>query len=294
MIQSDYRERQDAQVAKQVAMQITYNAEKELKKMARGRPPKANPVATQLGEALAFVAVAGTKDYKHVWLEANEACMTDGQMSAGYPIEEDLNCCPHLDQLRTALAKCGKSLAITELDTGRLSIKGDKLRALVPCMKAEDLPDIEPDPMGGPVDDRLKEAFKVCGVLANENHTTVVECSLLLQSSICTGTDRKCIIQFQHGLQLPPALLVLPKIFTQAIAKCPLKIVGMGWTPDHSITIHFENKAWIKTLLYADPWPDINSAFTINTIPEYVAEDLAIAVDAIIIFNDGNILFGNG
>src|SRR5262249_1445820 len=147
-----------------------------------GRPkgaankPKQPSQAEQLLEALQFVSVAGTKDdcqYKeHVVLNNKFAVCYDGVLTAGYPIVEGLECCPHLGLLRAGIRKCGQSLVIAELESGALSIKGDKLRAIVPCLPFTEMPDLRfvtPDPSIAAISDALKEAMSVCGVTVSES-----------------------------------------------------------------------------------------------------------------------------
>lgn len=288
--------RQDAQVAKQAKEQIEYN---ERMQMARGRQPAQAKTAQELEKALNFVAVAGTRKVRatddHCMLREKWALMTDGQISAGHPIEEDINCCPHLGQLRAAIKKCGKTLAVTLLSSGRLSLKGEKLRALVPCLTFEEMPDIDPDIPGGPVDDTLKAAFEVCSAIADENADDVLSASLLLEPQFCTATDHKHILQYWHGHNLPPGGLVIPKIFAQAVCKQKdLRIVSLGWEPGRSITIHFENGAWIKTLLYVDQWP-VESIYSVLNRPTNnltdVPEDLFKGAEAIIEFNENGYVY---
>src|SRR3990167_388351 len=225
--------------------------------------PGKSSQASQLAEALAFVSVAGTKDdapYKeHVILNNRVAIASDGQLTAGFPITEELACCPHLELLKSAIAKSGKTLAITELESGGLSIKGDKLRAVVPCIPFTALPDyavLAPDQNIAPIDDRLKQAFSVCGVLVSEAAPEFIKASMLLEANQCTATNRATLIQYWHGVNLPPSLVV-PKIFASAVCKQKSKLVGFGWTEGRSITFHFENGGWIKTLLYLDAYPNV-------------------------------------
>jgi hypothetical protein len=270
--------------------------------MARGpgRPAKVNTQAQQLSEALAFVSFAADDhaDYQeHVRLENGFAIAYDGKVSAGHPIQEDLNICPHLAKLKQAIAKCGKTLAITVTPAGSLSVKGDNLRSLVPCLPSADMPASTPDMPVMEATDILKEAFKVCGVLATEAGHTVIEASLLLGTNTCSGTNRAIIMQFWHGLALPPGM-VLPKVFTQAVAKCSKKITGFGCDymqgrqPEvNSVTIWFEGGAWMKSLCYADQWPDIDPIVAAPVAPPEVPKGFFEGIDAVAISQDNGSFF---
>lgn len=267
------------------------------------RKAKQQAQGSELSAALNFVAVAGTKDdapYKsHVALNNNFAVCCDGQISAGHPIVEELECCPQLSQLRAALAKTGESLSITELGTGQLAIVGDRLTAKISCLSFDALPDVKlttPDPICAAIDDRIKQAFAVCGGVVSENGTRAFECGMLLAANECTSINGKVLIQYWHGIDLPPDLFV-PKIFTAAVCKIKLPLVGFGFTLGRSVTFHFQGGAWIKTQLYEDKFPAvasiINSAVELH--PNGITPELFDAIATIADFSDdGTATLGNG
>jgi hypothetical protein len=294
---SGYRERQDAQVALQARQQIEYCEQKQRERDDMARRATTVKKATQaaaLLEALKFVSVAaGDKDLietsGHVRLAGNFAVTFDGQLTAGHPIVEELTLCPQIDQLTKALNRSGKSLVIAETPNGRLSIKGERLQAYVACLKPEDMPPALPDPRLGVVDDRIKEAFRCCGTLANENGKRVFEASVLLRANDCTATNGAAILQFWHGIDLPPDM-ILPKIFCAAVAAVKAKVEGFGasWNDQGrvgSVTFYFEGGAWIKSLCYADEWPNTDPLWwQANFSP--VPDGLFEGVDAVADFNE--------
>lgn len=251
---------------------------------SRGRPAAHDKKAVDLLDALAFISVAGTKDIaaynSHVRFINGWAIMSDGQVSAGFPVKgvDDLDCCPQLKQLKIALSKCGKTLSITQLETGKLSIKGDVTNFKVPCLPNDKMPDLEWDDMIVLCDDSLKAAFAACGVLTDENATDVIEASVHMQAYVCSATDKKSAIQYQHSNNLPP--VVLPKLFTKAVEKVKQPLTGFGWTEGRSITLHFQGGAWIKTLVYIDPWPieSVNRILDVASSAVEIPKELIEAV----------------
>lgn len=273
--------------------------EERFNDMARGRPAKskASSQAEQLSAALAFVDVAikddkAALDYQqHVNLHGKFAVAFNGQVSAGHPIAEELELCPHLSRLQAAISRCGKSLVMAETPTGQLSVKGDKLRALVPCLPPQDMPETQPDTQVAVLTEAVREAFKVCGTLASEEGKRVVEASLLLEANTCTGTNGAALMQYWHGIDLPPAM-VLPKLFTAAVVKVAKPLVGFGfsWNDDFtkvkSVTFWFEGGAWIKTQCYEDAWPSIDHIINHPSHPSPVLAGLFDAIEAVQHFND--------
>lgn len=276
---------------------------KETPDMAKTpRKPKQTTQAAALVEALNFASIATKNDgvigsaAKHVRLIGKQVVAYDGQMSAGHPIAEELTLCPQIDQLSKALSKTGKTLTISETATGRLSIKGEKLQAYVPCAQAHDLPQAFADQAIAPADDRIKAAFKCCGTLASEADSRLVAASLLLRGGDCTGTNGAAILQYWHGVDLPPAM-VLPKVFCAAVAAAKPHIVGFGASFNNgkvsSVTFHFEGGAWLKSACYADEWPDIEKLWLQPNYVE-VPKDLFEAIDAVDDFHEaGHVTFAN-
>lgn len=266
------------------------------------RKPKQATQAAALVEALNFVSVATKNDgviggaAKHVRLVGKFVVAFDGVLSAGHPIAEELTVCPQIDQLSKALSRSGKTLTISETATGRLSIKGEKLQAYVPCRPAEDLPPAFADPGLAPADDRIKAAFKCCGTLASENDPRVMAASLLLRGGDCTGTNGAAILQFWHGIDLPPAM-VLPKVFCAAVAATKAVVVGFGASFNNgkvaSVTFYFEGGAWLKSVCYSDEWPSIDGLWL---QPNYgpVPDGLFEGIDAVDDFHEhGHVTFAN-
>lgn len=253
--------------------------------------------ADQLIEALNFVTLAGTKNdapYKeHVVLNNNFAICYDGQLTAGYPIVETLECCPHLSLLKSAITKCGAKLAISETESGALSILSNRLRATVPCLPFSEMPDFKfmsPDVNVHGIDDRIKEAFRVCGSVVSESATSrAFEAAVLLEANQCTATDGKVLMQYWHGVDLPPDLF-LPKIFTAAVCKTKSPLVGFGYKKDVSVTFFFEDGSWIKTQVYNDKFPSESVAkiLNVNCVPIDVPENLFDAIATVAEFADGD------
>lgn len=276
-----------------IAWRVKTDKERNTNMAARGRGRPAKPTqAQQLIEALAFVEV-GTGEiedwYKYVRLYNNFAVTFNGQISAGFPIVEELTLCPQLDKLKAALNKCGKSLAITETPGGQLSVKGEKLRAIVNCCGTA-LPPAEPDAPIAIVDDKIKDAFKVVGSLAKESGERLVEASILLEAYQATGTNGGAVLQYYHGIDLPPHM-VLPKAYCDAVAKYPKPLTGFGfsWGMDNNVktvTFHFDGGAWLKTQCYHDRWPDVSPVLNCQSFPIETPQGLFEAFEAVSHFSE--------
>ena len=273
----------------------------------RGRPRGASSKPAEnsnLLAATAFVSVVETEAFEMSQYAAlRNMTMTaySNVLAAGFPVAEELQLCPHLDKLKAALNKCGKSLAITQ-HNGALSIKGDKLRALVPCL-AEPLAAVFPDPVvvSGEFD-ILKAAFMACNTVADEKAEKPMYASVLLDPNTATATNGKVMLQYWHGIANLPPGTVLPALFCKLVSSIKYKITGIGGNYDpeagfmRSFTVWFENGSWLKTQTYEDRWQAYEHLLNVETNPQPVPDGLFEGVGAVEAFceDTGAVVFNEG
>lgn len=261
--------------------------------------PRSKPViqSSSLLNAISFVGSVikdkGAAFETHVCLRDQWAVGTNGVLSAGHKIEEQLEAYPQNALFLAALEKCSEMLSITLLETNRLSIKSGGFKALVPCVEGDLMHFIEPDPPIAVIDDRFKKALETVGVLAAENAQSVVTASILMNGFSLIATDRKFIMEAWHGIDLPPGL-TLPKAFVGPLTKAKKPLTGFGFS-DASATFYFEDGSWLKTQTYADVYPDLNTLLNKEANLWSIPEKFFEAVVALEPFSeDGNIYFDNG
>jgi len=263
-------------------------------------PPrkKKEKAVSRVSEAVSFIMPAtqpGGLDYQqYIRISGGYAVAFDGTVAAGFPVEEELTVCPQADKLDAALKKCGTDLTITVLPSGALSVKGGKLRAVVPCLSDQGvMPPVWPDPPVAVITDEIKEGFKALAKLANDKAETVLEASILLQARTMVATNRLVLLEYWHGIDLPPGL-VIPKAFAAAVMKQTVALTGFGFGP-HSVTFHYENGAWIRTQLFQDQYPDYTRIVDVPSYPIPIPEGLIEAIEAVATFSDSDtVLLRNG
>jgi len=259
------------------------------KPRARKAVDKDKPASTLL-EALKFISVAqhsdGTPMQTHCRISDKTVIGFDGGLAAGHYIDENINVCPHTQTLVKALSKCKEAISITELDSGRLSIKSGKFRALVPCVPFGDLPAIQPDPPIAALTDDLKTALRACVPLAQDNGTEPFLCAVLLQAHTAVATNRHVVIEAFHGIDLPPNIL-LPKASANAVCKSdkPLKAFGFS---SNSATFYFADDSFIKTQLFACIYPDYNKILNVEANPWPLPAGFYEALDIVKSFLDND------
>lgn len=263
----------------------------------RARKAKETTAASGLIAALKFVSAAQKKGghvyQQHVVIQNQTISAYDGLLTIGRKIEEDFAACPQSDLLAAALGKCGETLSIAQGDNGRLTIQSGKFKANVPCVDFASMPTQYPDPNIAVIDNRIKEGFAAVMGLATEGAQHVMTASLLLQANSVLATNRIVILEFWHGIDLPPGL-VIPKAAAQVIAKSERDLVGFGFSPS-SVTFWFDDESFIKTQLFSEQWPNTDGILNKSVNPWPLPEGFFDAVKAVASFTDtGNVYFRPG
>lgn len=254
----------------------------------RGRKAAANKkpsAAASLIAALKFISTAqkneGTAYQTHSRMLGHWLMAFDGVLSAGCKIEEDLDACPHTASLLTALTKCGEQISISQISQYVLSVKSDRFKVNIDCVDAQTLAASNPDPILVPLNDEIKRGFEVCGWIAKEYAERAFRACVLLQANSIVATDSHVMLEYWHGIDLPPGLMI-PKVAVNAVLKTDKKLKGFGYTAEHSVTFWFEDDSYIKTQLFKDKYPNYEDIFAqkAGNVVQFHA-DLFKAIDAV-------------
>ena len=260
--------------------------------MARTPRSKSIETKSSLLTAIDFCSVVseklGAPHETHIGLRNNWAIAFNGIIAAGSPIVENITCHPHTLLLAEALSKCDENFSLTQLDNGRLSIKSGKFKAIVPCLDPDLMQSVEPDPKIVDINNSFKTAVEAVGVLASEKGQHVLTHSVLMNGASVISTNRVMLLEYWHGLDLPPDV-PLPKEFVTALIKSKKNLVGFGFSKS-SCTFWFEDNCWLRTQLYADTWPNVSNILNRQANLWSIDPNFFKALDAIAPFSeDGNV-----
>lgn len=223
-----------------------------------------------LVEALRFVAVAqlpiGNPFQTHTIIQRGWAVSYDGTLAIGAPVQEDIDACPHTMLFLEAITKCSGNYSIVKADADRITIKSDRFKVVVPCALPEILAPQYPDPQTHMLNEGFIDALDTIGFLASETGQHVVTSSVLVRSGSCIATDRRLVLEYWHGNDLP--VMQLPKVAVAAICKAKKLLVGLGYS-GNTATFYFDDGSWIRSQLHpgtpapfdgilnkpCNPWP---------------------------------------
>ncbi|QBZ71735.1 hypothetical protein [Pseudomonas phage KP1] len=294
------------QMSSEIANDIPLPAEHQPKprktrarKQAAGGTVKktANPAASLIA-ALKFVAVAqkknGPPNVQFCNIFDKWVAAFDGVLMAACPIEEDLEACPQTLQFIDALSKASDELSITQLSANALAVSSGVFRALVPCVTPDEIPMYGPDPQIAAITDDVKTALLAVAGLATETSPSATFAAVLLQADTAVATDGSAILEYWHGVDLPPGLM-LPKASALAIGKCAKTLVGFGYSAN-SATFWFEDGSFMKTHLFAERYPNYSILFECPDANYWpIPDEFYKGIRAVESFSpNGNVFFKDG
>ncbi|HEX2243008.1 MAG TPA: hypothetical protein VHK27_07115 [Gammaproteobacteria bacterium] len=254
--------------------------------------------AADLMKSLQFVMAAqkpvGTPYQTHCIINNHWCVAFDELLTIGCKVQEDIVACPHTTSFASALAKCGETLAITQLNESAISIKSDRFKATIKCARFEDMPISAPDPPAIEANDEIKKAFALLAwPLLDSSTTAAWKGAIYLQSNTAVACNGMVLLEYWHGLPLPAGVLI-PKTSAIAIAKCDKKLVALGGS-ESSVTFYFEDESFIKTQLLKDNYPNYGVIF--DQIPEdltLLPNDFFAAVEAVKDFTESGFIYLRG
>ena len=274
-------------------MAWTNKIEKPKKHRARR---KKDGAAKELLEGLKFIkpcqSRSGTPQQQFSCISGGWLAASDGVLTMGTKLHESLTVCPHSYKFEEALKEADLELSMTVLDNS-LSVVSGEFRGIVPCIEANQLSILPPDPNIASIDDRIKDAFDVLHPLVNKDAVEVRNAAILVKSAYAVALDRRGLIEYYHGIDLPT--MMIPKQAAEAIVKTKKKLTGFGFSGP-SCTFWYEDESFIKTQLYEESYyPNYDSVFSKDPLePWEVPEEFFRAVKLINKFTkSGRVYFEN-
>lgn len=269
------------------------------KSRARKTPSKkkANP-ASSLIAALKFISPAqkkaGQTSVQFCSISNKWVAASDGILTIACPIDEDLSACPNTLLFIEALSKATDELSITQLSLNTLVVSSGAFRALVPCVGFEEVPITAPDEKCAVIDDKIKDAFSSVAGILTEGSPIATYAAVLLQANSAVATNGAAILEYWHGIDLPPGMMI-PKASALAILKAPKNLIGFGFSQS-SATFYYEDGSFIKTQLFGERYPNYQNVITCENVnPVPVQAEFFDALRAIEAFSpNGHVFFENG
>lgn len=261
---------------------------------ARSKGKAKDSDATNLIAALKFVQAAQRTDglpyQAHCKIAGGNVLAFNGGVAAMHAIDTDLTACPHTATLIKALERCDSTIAITLTDGGKLSIKSGKLKTLVPCLPIEDMHEVVPDDACANIDDRLKIAMLAASEFLDDKPNEIYTAGVLLDDKCSIGTNRHILVQYWHGIDLPPGILI-PKASVIALCKTDKKFSRFGFSKT-SATFYYEDGSYIKTQLFdGEAYPNYAKLLNVSSNAFPLPDNFYQAVETVLPFAENSRIY---
>lgn len=246
----------------------------------------------ELVKALGFISLIQEKENSnpmlmHCQFTGTEITAFNGTIAIGYPYITDLIECPHTLNLLHAVKGAKGPFSITK-DGARLTLASGRFRAYVPCLPALDLTTARPDRPCARIDDRFREALRDVLPVVSETGSRILEISILMNGSTLVTCNGHIVLERFHGIDLP-AGLVLPRILGIVLNKIKIPLKEFGFS-ERTVTLWFENGAWLRTQLYDYKYPNIGTTIFGETAKyTEIPENFTEAIEALEPFSDGRL-----
>lgn len=233
-------------------------------------PSPANPSArgkatNPFKDALDFVSVAqnakGLPHEYHVRIFNNFIYSTDGVLTVGHPIPVGANFNPKLEDLKKILTKFPRDFSITvDQDNSATFVCGD-FRTVLSCLIDPNFPPLEPDGfVWGPLNNTMiLDGLKQLDPMIVAKGEYVAQSCIRMKTNVMEAASKRAVQQFWHGWTLPYETSV-PKQAVRAVLKCGKELASIGYG-ESTITFFFTDGSWIKSQIYKEPYPEIETVF---------------------------------
>lgn len=252
-------------------------------------PPIDNSALEGLQAALKFMEPAATKDDAVIVIRGGYATVFDGLVAIGLQVPgfADINANADYKTLKGIVAKCRAVPAFTYDDAAhRIKIVAGKLTAYVPCIPLADAGMAMPTPnMTTQFDgSALVTTLDIVGKVVKEAASRLLECTVYVRNGSAFATNGKVLWEHWHGQNLPD--MSVPKIAVKIITAVKKRLTGFGCTFDgsnnvNSATFWFEANSFIRTQLYVERRPDLDSLLERPTQLFPIPDGLWEALDAL-------------
>lgn len=238
-----------------------------------------------IAQALKFVRGAVAKkdfvpEFTFFRIRDRKVQAYNGQMSLCHPIDLDLDVAPKAKLFEAALNAVPEDtpVSITVTQAQRLSIKAGKFRVLVAChMNIAD--NFFPEPQGTryEINLGLLEIFKDTLPFVAEDASRPWARAIKLTGNSAYATnnvvlvERWCPVAIPHEVVVP--VDVVEQIVRMGVEPCAMQV------SEGSVTFHFPNESWVRSQLFADPWPNVAAVIDqpmngLQPVPENFYEDI--------------------
>lgn len=180
----------------------------------------------------------------------------NGTIALCSPIPFDIACKPKAEPLVRAIANCAETVQLSMTPAGRLSVKSGGFKAFIDCVAGDTphmLPSGEPCSVDGVA---LLAAMRAVEPFIGQDASRPWCNGVLLRGPSVFATNNVTLVEYWAGVTLP-IVVNLPRAAVREILRINEPPISAQYD-DHSITLHYEGRRWLRTQLLSSEWPDLS------------------------------------
>lgn len=218
----------------------------------------------------------------------------NGTIALCCPIPFDIACKPKAEPLVRAIGNCTETVALSMTPAGRLSVRSGGFKAFVDCVEGE-TPHLLPTGQDVTVDGvALLAALRAVQPFIGEDASRPWCNGVLLRGPSVFATNNVALVEYWAGATLPIEVN-LPRAAVREILRIDEPPVSAQYD-DHSVTLHYEGRRWLRTQLLSTAWPDLSRVLDQPSAPVPLDPKLFEGLATIKPFADklGRVMFREG
>jgi hypothetical protein len=193
---------------------------------------------------------------KHFCIEKGTVRAYNGALGLCAPIDFDIDCKPHAQQLIKAISNCSEEHVVTMsmTDAGRLRVVNGNYKVFVDCIQ-EETPHVLPAGNWVPIDGKeLRAAFATLQPFIGADASRPDVNGVLLHAQSAYATNNVIVAQYWLGTPIPLTLNV-PSEAVREVLRVKDDATHIQVT-ESSITFHFPDGRWIRSGLWQHTYLD--------------------------------------
>lgn len=218
----------------------------------------------------------------------------NGTIGLCSPINLDLDVTPKADQFIKAVQTCEDTIALHVTNTGKLSLKSGKFKALIECIEKESFPEIFPQGDFVTIQPGFLDTIKRLSVFISDDASRPWSRGILFKGQSAFATNNIVLAESWLGYDFPVTVNI-PKTAINELLRINEEPISLQMT-ENRISFHFEGERWLCSQTYETQWPDLARVLNTESEPKELPANLFEDVESLIPFTDNftKVFFSNG
>ena len=220
----------------------------------------------------------------HFRIEKGTVRGFNGTIGLCSPINLDLDITPKAEQFIKAVQTCEDTIALHVTNSGKLSLKSGKFKALIECIEKESFPEIFPQGEFVKVEPGFLATIKRLAAFISDDASRNWSRGILFKGQSAFATNNIVLAESWLGYDFPVTVNI-PKTAINELLRINEEPVSLQMT-ENRISFHFEGDRWLCSQTYETNWPDLSRVLDTRSEPKELPATLFNDVESLLPFTD--------